>query len=306
MAKNMYQKKEQRKNKKTNDDGKSFSNVSINWYPGHMAKTRKEIDNILPGIDVVVEVVDARIPYSSHIPDLNTISKNKNVIIVFNKYDLCDKNETNKWKEYFVLKGYHVITSDSKNTNDYKKIVNEVELLQNGVNEKRKLKGLLPKKAKVLIIGVPNVGKSTLINKLIGRKILDVGNKPGVTKSTKTIRINDKIDLVDTPGILWPKIEHIETAYNLGSMSIIKEEILPLNELSYYILKTLYNYYPNIFKEIFKVDNVNIDDIISLYEIVSKSLSIPYSDEVDYEKVSVAILNLIKSEKIKDITFDRV
>ena len=143
--------------------------TNINWYPGHMAKTKKEITNIISNIDVVINVIDSRVPYSSMIPDLAKITREKQNIIVFNKYDLCDKEETAKWIEKYNKEGYIIVTCDSKNTNDYKKIIEEVSKLMKSINEKRKNKGLLPKKAKCLIVGVPNVGKSTLINKLVGK-----------------------------------------------------------------------------------------------------------------------------------------
>ena len=303
MAKNMYQKREERKNKpeKVVDTNKT----NINWYPGHMAKTKREIKEILKTIDIVIEIVDARIPLSSHIKDIDEFIKDRKMILVLNKYDLCDKNKTSEFIKYYESNGYKVITCDSKNSDDYKKIIKYCEELMIKVNKKRKEKGLLPKKAKTLIIGVPNVGKSTLINRIANKRIASVGNKPGVTKNLSTIRINDKIDLVDSPGILWPKIDSEEVALNLGSMGIIKEEILPMDKIAIHILKKLsQNYKELLFKEL-GISNFDIDEIEAIYEQISKYKSIKFLDgEVDYDRVSTFILNLIKSEKIKNITFD--
>ena len=302
----MYQKRKIRAEKKNNNQEEKLTKVGINWYPGHMAKTKRNITDIISMVDIVIEVIDARIPFSSRIPDLAKTTRNKQNIIVFNKYDLCDQIETDKWIEKYKSEGSIIVKCNSKTSNDYKKVISEVDSLMKDVNKKRVSKGLLPKKAKCLVVGVPNVGKSTLINKLAGRSITGVGNKPGVTRQMNTIKINNQMDLVDTPGILWPKFETEIVANNLASMTIIKEEVLTIEHIAVYILEMLSKYYPEILKREFGINSYNEDEIEECFETISKYKNIPVKGEVDYERVSLVIVNAIKQEKIKGITFDRM
>ena len=219
--------------------------TNINYFPGHMAKTRREIVEKLKLIDIVYEVVDARIPYSSRIIDIDELIKDKPNIIIMTKKDLCDLSKTNRWINYYNEHGYNVILLDLINDKNINEIYDVTNKVLSSLNEKRKNQGLKERRFRALIMGVPNVGKSTLINKITGKKAVNVGDKPGVTKNISWIRINDKLDLMDTPGILWPKIEDENVAYNLASFSAIKEEILPIDEVACYILK--YMFYKEFF-----------------------------------------------------------
>ena len=304
---NMYQKRKERKEKRENNSvEKVISSTGINWYPGHMAKTKRQIKERIDLVDVVVHVVDARIPKSSFINDINEFTKNKEKILVFSKYDLCDKEETLKWKNFYEKKGYTVILSELNDKNVKNKIVDAVNSLMSNVNLKRKEKCLLPKKAKVMVVGVSNVGKSTLINNLVNKKVQTVGNMPGVTKNINMVKINDKIDLIDTPGVLWPKFDSELTAFNLASMTIIKEEVLPLDEVCVYILNTLNLYYKDILKSVFGIDYFNEEEIYELYENIGKYKNYPkVGGEPDFDRINLFIINSIKNGTLKGITFDR-
>ena len=201
--------------------------TNINWFPGHMAKTKREISENLNLIDIVYEVIDARMPISSKIVDIDELIKDKPKILIVTKYDLCDKNETDKILEMYKKMNYKVISFDLKNDN-VNNLINETNKIMKDINEVRVKKGLKERAARVLIVGVPNVGKSTLINRLVGRKSAGVGDTPGFTKTLNWIRVNKDIELLDSPGILWPKLEDQEAAHTLAALSSIQEELLNL------------------------------------------------------------------------------
>ncbi len=303
----MYQKRKIRAEKKNNDSQKSFSKVPISWYPGHMAKTKREIKEKLPLIDVVYEVVDARMPISSKVIDIDDIIKNKPRILIMTKYDMCDKSQTDKIIKYYKEKGYNVVPVDLiKNTN-VNLIIKETSKVSDIINVERKKKGLKPKQSvRALVIGAPNVGKSTLINRLVGKKKTVTGNKPGVTKQLSWIRVGSNIELLDTPGILWPKLENQEHAYNLAALSSVKEEVVDLQDLSIYILHKLNELYPNYLEKRYGITTVSDDIIATLEEIGNRRGAKISGGEIDYDKVYSIIIRDLKEGLIGPVTLDRL
>ena len=283
------------------NEEKSFPKTSINWYPGKKKKTKDELKKVMPYIDIVYEVIDARIPYSSKIKDIDSIIRNKTRILIMSKKDLCDINVTNSWIKYYEEMGYKVLLIDLNDQNDYKKITLLTNDLVSHINEKRKANGLKEKEIKACVLGIPNVGKSTLINKLAGKKVSKVGNLPGVTKSLTWLKTKYKLLILDTPGILWPKFDDEKVAFNLASMTAIKEDVLPIGDIAYYILNTLGKYYPEILNSRYKIDKVTDDS----FDIIAKNIGAISNGEVDYTRVYKMIINDVKQEYIKGITFDR-
>ena len=279
--------------------------IDINWYPGHMAKTKRLIKENLNLIDVVLEVIDSRIPKSSKIKDIDDILKSKKRILIMTKYDMCDKTQTNKWIKYYESIGYDVIPTNLLKDNDITtKILKICNKLMKDINEKREKKGLSKKKTKALVIGIPNVGKSTLINKLVNKKVTKVGNMPGITKHINWIRINNDLELLDTPGILWSKFND-EEALNLASMTAIKEEVLPLDIVCIYILNKLNDYYKDLLYNRYGITNIDKNDICPTLEFIGRKRGcIMKGNEVDYDKVYEIVLRDVRDGLIGNVTFD--
>mgnify|MGYP004513523825 FL=1 len=302
----MYQKREMRKNKKMNEDTKSLPSTSINWYPGHMAKTKRLIKEKYDLIDIVYEVIDSRIPYSSKIKDIDELLKNKPRILIMTKKDLCDLKETLKWKEYYEEQGYFVLMVDLTKNDSINELVTLTHEVMNDVQSKRKEQGMSEKQIRALVVGIPNVGKSTLINRMAGRKAAVVGNNPGVTKNLSWLKTKSNILLLDSPGILWPKLASEEVGLNLASMSAIPRDILPVDRVAVHILNKLNDFYPLFLKQRYNIEKMDNDELENIYDIIGKKMrAIVSGGEIDYDRVSRTILEDIKNERIKGVTFDR-
>ena len=281
--------------------------TNINWYPGHMAKTKREIKEKIDLIDIVYEVVDARMPISSRVADIDDLVKDKPRLLVVTKYDLCDKEETDKITSYYKELGYTVIVVDLMSGKNVNKIIENSIILLKKMNDKRKEKGLKPRNIRALVVGAPNVGKSTLINRLVGKKAVNIGDKPGVTKSLGWIRIHKDIDLLDSPGILWPKLEDQHQASILASLSSIKEEILDEQYLSLFILKIMNDLYPERLEMRYGIKNIDFDNIEEILDIIAKKRGALGKGGIpDYDKVYHLIIKDLKDNNFGPITLDRL
>ena len=279
--------------------------TNINWYPGHMAKTKKEIKEKINLIDVVYELIDARMPFSSKMQDIEDVLKGKPRIIIMTKYDLCDQKETDKFVSYYEEKGFPVIKMDLMSSKNINQILEKSNAVLKEMNEIREKKGMKKRGIRALILGVPNVGKSTLINRLVGKKAVNVGNRPGVTIQLSWIRINKDIELLDTPGILWPKFETEEQAMTLSALSSIKEEIVDTDDLAVFILKKMYKLYKENLIARYGIDS--LEDFDEVYEKIGKKRgALIRGGEVDYDKVSLIIIRDLKEGYLGKVTFDRI
>lgn len=288
------------------DNENRKNQTNINWFPGHMAKTKREISEKLNLIDIVYEVIDARMPMASKIVDIDDLIKDKTRILVVTKYDLCDKSETDKILKKYTDQGYKVLPVDLMNGSGVSTLINMTKEIMKNINKDRIAKGMKERAARVLIVGVPNVGKSTLINRLVGRKSAGVGNTPGFTKSLSWIRVNKDIELLDSPGILWPKLENQEDAHILAAFSAIKEEILNIDAIACFIIRKLYELYPEKLEERYGITELD-EDLIEVYDtIAARRGALSRGGVADYEKVSNIIIRDLKNGYFGKITLERL
>ena len=297
---------------------KVYHRRALTGTHGHMAKTKRQITEDLKFIEVVIEIRDARIPISSQNPDMQELIKNKKQIIILNKSDLADEKETAKWINYFKNNKISAISTNSNSGDGIQKAIKEIENIMKDDKILQEQRGRVGKPTRVLILGIPNVGKSSFINRVSKKTTMIVGNKPGVTKQKQWIRLSNNIELLDTPGVLWPKFESQEVALNLAFTGTIKDDILPKVEVAYRLLKYLLeNYEDNVIKR-YKIEKEQLDEILSqdneenvnIYEVMcligKKRGCIVSGGNIDDEKVSNIILDDFRTCKLGNITLEKV
>ena len=292
---------------------KELNNLNINWYPGHMAKTKRQIIEDLKIIDVVVELLDARIPISSRNPDIQTITKNKRKIILLNKSDLADESVNTKWVQFFSKETITILT-DANSGKGINKLTKTIDDLMKEEKERQAVRGRINKTIRVMILGIPNVGKSSLINRLSKKNTTEVGNRPGVTRQKQWIRISQNQELMDTPGVLWPKFGSKEISLNLAYAGTIKDDLLPRTEIAYELLKKLYNEYKENIKmrykitedELKEIENIEDNFIYALMKLIAKKRGALVSGGIpDDEKVARIILDDFRNGKLGRISLER-
>lgn len=305
----MYQKRKKRQEMKSNENKKETQNqTNINWYPGHMARARREIGEAVKLVDVVFEIIDARIPRASRNPILNEIIGEKPRVIVLNKADLADKEATQKWIKYFNSKNQIAVVADSNQGNGIKEATDAAYKLMADKISKQVEKGRTGAGIKAMIVGIPNVGKSTFINKAAKKQTAEVGNKPGVTRKNQWVRLSENINLLDTPGVLWPKFDDEVLARHLAYIGTIKDEILDTEELALRLIEELLvNHKRELYARYKIADDFEYDMSYEVMdEIGRKRGCLVRGGEIDYTKVANIVLDEFRNGKIGNITLEEV
>lgn len=274
---------------------------NINWYPGHMKKTRELIQNSIKMVDVVIEVIDARIPVSSRNPIINQLVEGKPRVIILNKKDLSDPNQNKKWIEKFTDEGNNAIELNSMSGEGINKLYSLLEKLHGEV-----IKTKLNRPLRMMIVGVPNAGKSSLINRMTGRKSTQTGDRPGVTKGKQWLTISGGMQLLDTPGILWPKFEDPKVGLNLAYCGSIKEEILDVSDLALSFIETMQERYPELLTKRYKLEKFGETSLETMEEIAEKRGFILPGKRIDYERCARTVMDEFRSGKIGKITLEKV
>lgn len=276
--------------------------MTIQWFPGHMAKARREVSEKMKFVDIVFELVDARLPRSSRNPMLDQIVQQKPRLILLNKADLADPNQTARWMDWFKEQGYEVLSLNAKNDKSVKQIVPAAKKVLADKLARDRERGIKPRAIRAMVLGIPNVGKSTLLNHLAGKKIASTGNKPGVTKGQQWLRFGSQLELLDTPGILWPKFEDPEVGKRLALTGAIKDDLLHLDDLAIDELGFLRRFYPEQLKERYKLTDEEIfQELPELLMLIAKKRG--FKD--DYERASEMLIIELRQGRLGRYTLDR-
>jgi len=286
------------------DNIKGYENKTINWYPGHMAKAKRMMQESIKLIDVVVEILDARIPLSSKNPDIDELAKGKYRVLLLNKSDMADDKKTDAWKKYYEDKGFFVSIVNSKTGAGVKATTEVIQKACQEKIERDRKKGILQRPLRAMIAGIPNSGKSTFINSFAGKACTKTGNKPGVTIGKQWIRINKNVELLDTPGILWPKFEDQKTGLHIAFIGSINDDILYPEDMALELIKILINDYPGVLKERYDIDASDDDAVKILESIGQKRGCLKKGAEIDMEKASKVLIDDFRSLKLGRITLE--
>ena len=280
--------------------------MEFQWYPGHMAKAKKAMQEDIKLIDVIIELVDSRIPYSSKNPDIDSLANGKSRVMVMNKYDLADSPVTDEWVKYYESKGYFVARANSKDRTGVKAINNIIQKACHEKIERDRRRGILNRPVRALVAGIPNVGKSTFINSFTGRACTKTGNKPGVTKGKQWIRLNKNVELLDTPGILWPKFEDQDSGMRLAFIGSIKDELYNIYELSILLIKFLLEDYPGAISSCYKTEIPAGSSEADVLGIIGKCRGcIKSGAEPDLDKAGKCLVDDFRAGRLGRITLEK-
>ena len=279
--------------------------MDYHWYPGHMTKAVRQMKEDIKLIDLVIELLDARIPLSSRNPDIDDLGKNKARLVLLNKSDLADETDNNKWIQYFKDKGIIALKINSKNKQGIKEINNAVQIACKEKIERDKKRGIIYLPVRAMVVGIPNVGKSTFINAYAGRAAAKTGNKPGVTKGKQWIKLNKSLELLDTPGILWPKFDDQTIGMHLAFIGSINDNILDVTELAYQLVKLLATTYPKVVVERYKIEG-HEDPLQVMYQVAEVRGCKLKGNQPDLEKTSKIIMDDFRAGKLGRITLDKL
>jgi ribosome biogenesis GTPase A len=279
--------------------------MTIQWFPGHMAKARREVTEKLKLVDIIFELIDARLPYSSRNPMIDEVIQQKPRLLILNKSDMADEAETKKWLRYFEENGHRAVAINSFESKDLKNVTKAAQELLTEKWERMKSRGIKPRAIRAMIVGIPNVGKSTLINRLAKKNIAKTGNMPGVTKAQQWIKVGKEIELLDTPGILWPKFEDQSVGYKLALTGAIKDTITNMEDLAIFGLHFLEEHYPERLEHRFKISTID-EKIANTFDHIGRLRGKVKGGETDYDAVAELIVRDIRNEELGKLSFDFV
>ena len=285
---------------------KEESIMTIQWFPGHMAKARRQVTESLKLVDIVFELVDARLPLSSRNPMIDEVINQKPRLLILNKYDMADEVETRRWIAYFEERGHTAVAINSFEGKNLQAVTKAAQNILKEKWERMKSKGMKPRAIRAMIVGIPNVGKSTLINRLAKKNLAKTGNMPGVTKAQQWIKVGKEIELLDTPGILWPKFEDQEIGYKLALTGAIKDSITNMEDLAIYGLRYLALHYPERMEERYGISSVS-EDLVETFDAIGKRRRVfAQGGEIDYDQVALLVVRDIRDLHLGKLTFDSV